>query len=679
MRHFHHQSKHNLLLLLYSVLFLIVMPGVLITPVAAQPAIGSFSPASGVVGSSVTITGTGFSTTAANNIVYFGAVKAVVSNATATALTVTVPSGSTYQPLSVTTNGLTAYSALPFVATFPGGSHSFASNAFTLLPTTYPLSNGITYGSKSGKAADMDGDGKPDILCIGENGLSVLRNTSSVGAISLGAQTIFPISNLVDIAINDFDGDGKLDIAAASTSGNLIIIRNTSTPGNLSFTTITSSATTVIPVSISSGDFDKDGKPDVLVSNGYTVSILKNNSTIGNIAFASKVDFNLGVIALNNKGYMSLADFNMDGKLDLAIGDTWAGVIYLFKNTSTSTAISFGPRSAPLQMTDGLMTLAAGDLDGDGKPDLVAACSSQYIPQHPVCTFRNTSTGDSITFGSAVYYGLYNNINDNIQVASISDLNGDGKPDIATGDWSFASVLGNISTDTARFSPNVYYYNFSSTDLSQAMITCDMDGDGKPDLVSISYVEIVVFKNQVVQSLPLSLLSFTAVTEPNGATHLQWQTANEVNTSRFVVEKSRDGNAFNTIGAVAAKGTDAGYDFIDTSMNTGISYYRLQIEDKDGSVAYSKVITIAAASNLSLVLYPNPVKDNVSLSIQAKENEPITIQVTDLQGKVLLQQAATLQKGNNAYHLSISLLAKGIYLLTVKGQSSSQQKQFIKE
>src|SRR5688500_17366702 len=72
--------------------------------VFAQPTISHFSPASGTVGTSVTITGTGFNATAANNIVYFGPVKATVTAATATSLEVTVPASAGHQPFSVTAN-----------------------------------------------------------------------------------------------------------------------------------------------------------------------------------------------------------------------------------------------------------------------------------------------------------------------------------------------------------------------------------------------------------------------------------------------------------------------------------------------------------------------------------------------------------------------------------------------
>src|SRR6188768_2273172 len=68
----------------------------------AQPTISSFTPASGPVGATITITGSNFSTAAANNIVFFGAVRANVTAATTTSLTVTVPAGATYQPISVT-------------------------------------------------------------------------------------------------------------------------------------------------------------------------------------------------------------------------------------------------------------------------------------------------------------------------------------------------------------------------------------------------------------------------------------------------------------------------------------------------------------------------------------------------------------------------------------------------
>lgn len=86
------------------------------------PTIFSFTPASGPVGTIVTITGANFSATPTNNIVFFGATQASVTAATSTTLTVKVPIGATYQPITVLTNGLVAYSKLPFVVTFSNAS-----------------------------------------------------------------------------------------------------------------------------------------------------------------------------------------------------------------------------------------------------------------------------------------------------------------------------------------------------------------------------------------------------------------------------------------------------------------------------------------------------------------------------------------------------------------------------
>ncbi|MEI9808311.1 MAG: IPT/TIG domain-containing protein [Bacteroidota bacterium] len=89
------------------------------TALSAQPTISSFSPASGTIGTTVTINGTNFSSTASNNIVFFGAVRASVSAATSTSLTVSAPAGATYQPLSVTVNNLTGYAASLSSSLFP--------------------------------------------------------------------------------------------------------------------------------------------------------------------------------------------------------------------------------------------------------------------------------------------------------------------------------------------------------------------------------------------------------------------------------------------------------------------------------------------------------------------------------------------------------------------------------
>ncbi|MDO9548381.1 MAG: IPT/TIG domain-containing protein, partial [Candidatus Marinimicrobia bacterium] len=124
----HHRKSRPTSNLGMLILFVFFIPTFILAQI---PTITSFSPTSGPIGTTVTITGANFNTTAENNVVYFGAVKATIISASSTSLTVTVPTGITYQPITVTdiTTGLTAYSAKPFIITFAGGG-SITSTSF---------------------------------------------------------------------------------------------------------------------------------------------------------------------------------------------------------------------------------------------------------------------------------------------------------------------------------------------------------------------------------------------------------------------------------------------------------------------------------------------------------------------------------------------------------------------
>src|SRR5262245_9908520 len=164
------------------ILFLLVMCVTL--KILAQPAISSFSPESGPVGTSVTITGANFNTTAGNNTVFIGGIQADVTAASATSLTAIVPAGALYHPISITTNGLTAFSNKPFIVTFGGAASAFTPQSFLYAGRI----DSVTSGTETTKYAigDIDGDKKPDVITIDRlhNTMSVYRNTTTAGTAS---------------------------------------------------------------------------------------------------------------------------------------------------------------------------------------------------------------------------------------------------------------------------------------------------------------------------------------------------------------------------------------------------------------------------------------------------------------------------------------------------------------
>ncbi len=466
---------------------------------AQQPIINSFAPASGPAGSAVTISGSNFSAVAANNIVFFGAVKASVTAASTTSLTVSVPFGATYQPITVTTGGLTGYSSKPFIQTFTGGitigigsfeprfdtttdirptsiaaadfdgdgkadiatanNYSTANAASVSILRNTSSTGAISFAPKQDLAtaayayaiavADINGDGKPDLVYsnIVANTISVLKNTSTVGNISFAAAINLPaVSGVHSITINDLDADGKPDIAFVSyISGIVSVYRNTGTGGNISFAARLDFASSPGPRCIATGDLDGDGKPDLAVSNEFSnsVSAFRNTSTPGSVSFAAKVDFTTGASPFS----VAIGDLNNDGKPDLAVGNNGSVNFSTFKNTSTVGAISFAPK---VDFSGGSTQylVSIGDVNGDGKPDIV-------MPSLNTTVSENTSTASTISFGAPVSLSL---IASPFSIA-IADLDGDGKDDIAAPAFTqtWVSLLRNRNNE-----PIIDFFNPST-------------------------------------------------------------------------------------------------------------------------------------------------------------------------------------------------------------------------
>jgi hypothetical protein len=135
-------------------------------------------------------------------------------------------------------------------------------------------------------------------------------------------------------------------------------------------------------------------------------------------------------------------------------------------------------------------------------------------------------------------------------------------------------------------------------------------------------------------SFPVKLV-FLDVAKYGESAILDWKTSEELNFSHFEIQKSKDAVGFESIGKVSSnKGLSSTYNFVDNQPAPGVNYYRLKMVDLDGKIEYSKINSINFASELNVVLYPNPSSDFVKLNnINLKEISQVT--VSDIQGKVL--------------------------------------------
>lgn len=166
-------------------------------------------------------------------------------------------------------------------------------------------------------------------------------------------------------------------------------------------------------------------------------------------------------------------------------------------------------------------------------------------------------------------------------------------------------------------------------------------------------------------TLPLTLVEFTGKPQ-NNAAHLRWLTNNEVNTKQFLVQRSKDGATFNSIGSVQAQSSAGShtYYFNDTKVLTGNNFYRLQMSDNDGRVTYSNIITVKTNNNNpSLSVYPNPAKNNATLLFNATTQSRYEIKITDVSGKVIKNINGASVIGENKINLDLNNYGRGTYYL----------------
>lgn len=179
--------------------------------------------------------------------------------------------------------------------------------------------------------------------------------------------------------------------------------------------------------------------------------------------------------------------------------------------------------------------------------------------------------------------------------------------------------------------------------------------------------------NNSAPLLPISIKNLKASWLANQGL-VQWTTATEDNAAGFDVERSTDGRSFESIGFVKAKGnsaTEVAYQFIDAGAAASSAnkfFYRLRLKDLDGKYVYSTVVSIVRGAAANIVrMYPNPARNQVTLSVFANADETLQWVMTDAGGRVVKSNRTGVRRGDNTISIDLSSLPAGLYQLSVKG------------
>ena len=477
----------------------------------SQPTITNFSPTIGVVGSSVTIYGSGFSTITSNNTVFFGGIEASIVSNTSTEIIVTVPNSIPYAPISVYTDSLFSISSERFNVLFTATAPLQASDLSNQLYNPY-------LGQKyyDIKIADMNGDGIPEIVTSEFGDLSsaylAIFTTSfdSLGLISIDNRLEINFGTGVysspqDIAIGDVNGDGLLDVVLSEEGditdnfqAHTCIFINSSQNQLFSFD----------PPIIIDGDgyegfvqlqdINGDGKLDIVTSKQTSnwLGVYLNTSNNNNVSFANKIIVG-DVVATARPAF---ADLNGDGMIDM-IATAYLNNgrdIYIYSNNSTIDSIVFNLEDSVLAGGFDLVGFnpynwsssnpELVDLDGDGDLDIVVTngnCGSGCSPSG-ISVIKNISTSSTLNF-EYNYSDFYQYQSQSFPLRiNVSDLNGDGKPDLLTNDWlGGISILMNSST-SGNISLNGQMI-IGVGGFPRVVATSDLNMDFTPEIVVLNW------------------------------------------------------------------------------------------------------------------------------------------------------------------------------------------------
>ena len=249
---------------------------------------------------------------------------------------------------------------------------NFASNTVSVLlgngnGTFRSVASLSAQGPSALAVADFNADGRLDLAVAEANSNSVAIFLGNGNGAFLPVFRPSVGNHPVSLATGDFNGDGMLDLAVANTNSNNVSILLGNTNGT--FRGALNFAAGQLPVYVVAGDFNGDGKADLAVANatGFFTSSVSVLLGQGNGVFLAPLSSTVG----SNPSFLVGADFNLDGRLDLAVANSGSNTISVLLGIGTGT---FLPQQS-FQVGNGPAWISVTDLNADGKPDLVVANS----------------------------------------------------------------------------------------------------------------------------------------------------------------------------------------------------------------------------------------------------------------------------------------------------------------
>lgn len=337
--------------------------------------------------------------------------------------------------------------------------------------------------------ADFNNDGKPDLAVVNQGPFSTSSSQSSLSVLlgsgngSFQAAVTSKVLNsglatgtAGSAAVGDFNGDGLPDVAlnTAGPAGPAVEVLLGKGDGSFQPTHLILPVGQT-PLSVAAGDFDHNGALDLVTANSNgTLSLLLGN---GNGSFRPRIDLAVG----GDPRAVAVGDFNGDGRLDVATAQQLSNTVSVLLGHGDGTFArplvfaASGQNFTP-------SSLAVGDVNGDGRPDLVIN-SSSFLDSDAFQVGVLLGNGDGTFQGPILAPAQPGGSGD----LALGDFNNDGRMDVAVAD-QLGGPTGNLSVffgnRDGTFQPNLRLDLLTGGNDPLGVAAADLNGDGLVDLVS---------------------------------------------------------------------------------------------------------------------------------------------------------------------------------------------------
>jgi hypothetical protein len=442
---------------------------------------------------------------------------------------------------------------------------------------------------------------------------AVAVNVTAVNATQGGYMTLFPADQAVpgttvlnfqagqvraNNAILKLSADGRIAVfpgLAAAGQVDLVIDVNgyfdAGNPEPPTFAPKVDQPTGPEPVGLAVADFDGDQRPDIAVSiynhgHGDHLSILRNIGTTGNLDFDTPLDIPTG----SGPEGLAVGDLNNDGKIDLVAANADSVNVSVLRNASTPGVIDFQPVPA-LSIVGTPHRVVIADFDGDGRPDLIVTSNSG----RQVAVFHHASDPNTIAFDYRRDYGADGYLND----LAVTDIDRDTRPDILIPitDTGLLTIFQNNSSPgnvQAGALPSLT----AGAPPIRGIAVGDLNNDLAVDVVVAAIGGVGIFRNSSspgVFDLPRTDLptgtnpDAVAIGDLNNDGLLDVAVANPSGNTVTVLHNTSEGSPIELTP-------------LDPVLATGLTPFTLVLGDVDGDGWLDMVVANADGNSVSVIL-----------------------------------------------------------------------------